>query len=269
MAQEAVDDYGIGAPPPSAEEDDEKFIGPGSSQLGGGYRANVQRSTTHWFDPTTMGESGDPAPYARTYTEPIPPRYHVGDEWLPQTNSWSSEKIADLQSQLVDAGLLDKRAYQRGFWDDTSAAAYRKLLGYSNVSGLDDQSTLSRFREVQAKYGATETAGATRQPFLARKTDPEYLQNLLDDVSVRTIGRRISPEEKARFATAFNESQVAVQRQEYDMTGSGLPGGEGGTVTDVEPGAQAEKFVRENNPGEVKEYDAIQRYKQFQALLGS
>lgn len=264
-----MSDYNLPPPPPSADEDEETFIGPSGTQLGSGYRANVAHRTTHFFDPAAMGESGEPVPYSRSYTTPVPPRYHVGDEWAPQTNSWRDERIADLQSQLVDAGLLDKGKYQRGYWDDTSAAAYKKLLGYSNVSGLDDQSTLSRYREIQAKYGATETTGATRQPFLGRNTDPEYLKNLLDDVAVRTIGRRISPEENAQFVTAFNQSQVAVQRQEYDLTGAGLPGGTGGTVTDVEPGAQAEKFVRDNNPQDVAEYDAIQRYKQFQALLGS
>lgn len=203
----------------------------------------------------------------------IPPRYLEGMEWDP--GAWSSEKIADLQSQMVDAGVLDRNSYQRGFWDATSASAYKKLLAYSNAAGLDYNSTLSRYKEVIAKYGRPEDkSAATRQPFIGQQIDPERLNSLLDDVSVRAMGRKITPTEKAAFSSAFNQSYVTNQRSEYDMQNNyddaGNPvKGSGGVVTSLDPTAQAEKYLRETHPQEIKEYDYLSRFNQFQQLIGA
>lgn len=252
--------YG-GGPPPISEEDETEYIGPGSSRLGGGYRATNPDAVT----------SGVYEPYRGPATRgPVetPPRYALGDEWEPQTKSWAPERIADIQAQLVDAGLLDPDDYQRGFWDQESATAYRQLLGYSNVSGLDSHQTLQRIGEVKAKFGSTaDKAGKVRQPFISELADPVELSDLLDDVAVRRMGRGLSPEEKARFSDSFRGLQESEQRKYYEASGSGLPGGPGGSVTMPDAGARAQEFVTSTRPDDVAAYQYLQAFKSFENLL--
>lgn len=209
-----------------------------------------------------------------TLPRDVPPRYNEGQEWEP--GGWPPARIADLQGQMVDAGVLKKASYQRGVWDQASMTAYKKLLAYSNAAGLDYQGTLQRYKEVVSKYGRPEDEdedgsgreGPVRQPFIGSRIDPARLGQLIDDVSVRAIGRVITPEEKDRFAATFNETYLASQRQEYEASGSGLPGGPGGVITQPDPEAAAQQFIEKSKPDEVREYDALQRFKQFEQLLG-
>lgn len=251
-------------PPGGDIEDETEYIGPGSSKLGSGYRAKPVIKDT-FFDPSIMGESGTPQPYTRTAE--VAPRYAIGDEWSPQTQSWSPERIADIQAQLVDAGLLDPDDYQRGFWDQESATAYRQLLGYSNVSGLDSHQTLQRIGEVKAKFGSTADKGAKRQPFISELADPTELNDLLDDVAVRRMGRGLTPEEKARFSDSFRGVQESEQRKYYEASGSGLPGGPGGSVTMPDARSRANEFVTSTRPDDVAAYQYLQAFKSFENLL--
>lgn len=251
--------YG-GGPPPVSDEDEEEFIGPGTSRLSGGYRATNPDAIT----------SGTYEPYRGPATRgPVatPPRYALGDEWEPQTKSWDPPRIADMQAQLVDAGLLDPDDYQRGFWDQESAQAYRQLLGYSNVSGLDSHQTLQRIGEVKSKFGSTAEKAKVRQPFISELADPAELSDLLDDVAVRRMGRGLSPEEKERFSTSFRGLQESEQRKYYEASGSGLPGGPGGSVTMPDAGARANQFVTESRPDDVAAYQYLQAFKSFENLL--
>ena len=251
---------GYAPPPPVSDEDEIEYIGPGSARLSGGYRANVPDAKT----------SGTFEPYRGPATRgpmEVAPRYKLGDEWEPQTKSWSPERVADIQAQLVDAGLLDPDDYQRGFWDEESAQAYRQLLGYSNVSGLDSHQTLQRIGEVKAKYGTTGEKAKIRQPFISELADPVELSDLLDDVAVRRMGRGLTPEEKERFSTSFRGLQESEQRKYYEASGSGLPGGPGGSVTMPDAGSRAEQFVVENRPDDVAAYQYLQAFKSFENLL--
>ena len=249
-----------GEPPGGGDLDEIDYIGPGTSRLSGDYRAVNPNAIT----------SGTYEPYRGPATRgPVatPPRYALGDEWTPQTQSWSPERIADMQAQLVDAGLLDPDDYQRGFWDQESAQAYSQLLGYSNVSGLDSHQTLQRIGEIKSKYGGTKEKGRVRQPFISELADPAALNDLLDDVAVRRMGRGLTPEEKARFSDSFRGVQEAEQRKAYEMSGSGLPGGPGGSVTMPDASSRANEFVTENRPDDVAAYQYLQAFKSFENLL--
>ena len=241
-------------PPPVSEEDEVKYIGPGGSSI----PANLPGGST----------SGIYEPYRGPATrDTIKSRYAQGDEWEPQTQSWSPERVADIQAQLVDAGLLDPDDYQRGFWDEESAQAYRQLLGYSNVSGLDSHQTLQRIGEVKAKYGTTDDKAKIREPFIAQLSDPVALSDLLDDVAVRRMGRGLTPEEKNQFSNSFRGLEEAEERKRYEAGGSGLPGGPGGTYTEVDPQARAEQYVTETRPDDVAAYQYLQAFKSFENLL--
>ena len=250
---------GYAPPPPvSGGVDETEYIGPGSSRLTSGYRAMPQKPGGR------LGVARSPSEYVKSQ---VAPRYKLGDEWEPQTKSWSPERIADIQAQLVDAGLLDPDDYQRGFWDQESASAYRQLLGYSNVSGLDSHQTLQRIGEVKAKYGTTADKGAKRQPFISELADPTELSSLLDDISVRRMGRGLTPEEKARFSDSFRGLQESEQRKYYEASGSGLPGGPGGSVTMPDAGSRAEEFVTSTRPDDVASYQYLQAFKSFENLI--
>ena len=255
--------YG-GGPPPITEEDEAEYIGPGSSRLTSGYRATVPPQKPGG----RLGVARSPSEFVQSQVpHEVAPRYKLGDEWEPQTKSWSPERIADIQAQLVDAGLLDPDDYQRGFWDQESATAYRQLLGYSNVSGLDSHQTLQRIGEVKSKYGTTADKGAKRQPFISELADPTELSSLLDDISVRRMGRGLTPEEKARFSDSFRGLQESEQRKYYEASGSGLPGGPGGSVTMPDAGSRAEEFVTSTRPDDVASYQYLQAFKSFENLI--
>ncbi len=249
-------------PPGGSEEDQVSYLGVPSD-----YKAKIPAKSTFYYDPQSMGEDSAPAPYTPlSGATEVAPKYRAGEEGRPA--SWGDERIVDLQSQMVDAGVLKANSYQRGVWDAASENAYAKLLVTANQSGLDVDQVLTNYRQVIAKYGRPEGAdGAQRQPFVIQRRDPESLKSLLGAVSGRIMGGALSPEEMDRFVTTFNGMSEEAQRAEYVATGSGLPGGPGGIVTDVDPEAQAAKFLRESRPEDVVRHDVIERFDQFQSLL--
>lgn len=263
-----TDDYGIGAAPTGTTDDTEaKFIGPGDSTLTSSFRAKTPTPYSYDIPDSQSSEYGFSGHTSGATLIDTPPRYAVGDQWKPMTESWAPERVADLQSQLVDAGLLDKTKYQRGYWDSSSANAYEKLLGYSNASGLDDSTTLRNIQQIKSKYGSTDESGPTRQPFISQRRDPEALKSLLGAVSTRIMGAPLSPEEEDRFVTTFNDMSDTAQRAAYTASGSGLPGGPGGIDQEIDPEAQAQKYLRETHPKDIVRHDVVDRFNQFQSLL--
>jgi hypothetical protein len=82
-----------------------------------------------------------------------PPRYQSGDEFTPA--GWTAERIAQLQADLAASGLLSaKTQFRVGVWDDTSIGAYRKLLGFANVNGVDQQRAMQMLAAAPTSGGA-------------------------------------------------------------------------------------------------------------------
>lgn len=249
-------------PPPGIEESEVRYVGGVPSD----YVAKRKRASTFHYDPSTMGEDAAPIPYQPLTEEEVVPKYRVGEEGRPA--AWGSERIVDLQAQMVDAGVLKPNAYQRGVWDQASETAYTKLLTTANQSGLDVDQVLSNYRQVIAKYGRPEDQdGAKKQPFVIQRRDPEALKALLGAVSGRIMGGALSPEEMDRFVTTYNGLSDEAQRAAYVASGSGLPGGPGGIDQEIDPEAQAAKFLRESRPEDIVRHDVIERFDQFQSLL--
>jgi hypothetical protein len=62
------------------------------------------------------------------------PLYTEGFEYMPST--WGPDDVADLQSALVDAGLITRGTkYRRGVYDQATQSAFTRLLGYANSRG--------------------------------------------------------------------------------------------------------------------------------------
>lgn len=231
------------------------------------YKAKVKPKSTYFYDPSSMGEDAAPIPYTPlTGTVEVAPRYKAGAEGEPA--SWPDERIVELQAQMVDAGLLKANSYQRGVWDQASERAYERLLTTANQAGLDKDQALSNYRQVVAKYGRPEDAdGPKKQPFVIQRRDPESLKALLGAVSGRIMGAALSDAEMDTFISTYNSLSDEAQRANYIAEGSGLPGGPGGINQEIDPEAQAAKFLRESRPEDVVRHDVIERFDQFQSLL--
>lgn len=260
-------DLGGDAPPPPGQTGSttsQNFIGPAGYELPDTYRVNRPGI------PQNTGSAG----YDYNYNlSPIVPKYAVGDELIPLKESWLPERIAALQKQMIAAGLLKGHNFQLGSWDAPSMAAYRELLGYSNVSGQDSDTTLANFQATIAKFGDTTTgSNRVRQPFISELTDPNSLRDTLDAVSVRTMGRGLTEAEKSHFVDAFRATQEQSQRSKYDLAGdmdttTGAYTGTGGSVTTPDPVSDATAYVKSTNPDAVKEYNYLNAFKAFQSLL--
>lgn len=269
-APNSLYDLGGGGPPPPAASTSttaSNFIGPAGYQLPDTYTAPV----SSYQDADAYGS------YTVNLPQPVQmaPRYSVGDELTPLRDSWPPERIVQIQNQMVTAGLLKSRNFQLGFWDAPSIAAYRELLGYSNVSGNDSDTTLTNFKAIIDKYGDTTTgANRVRQPFISELTDPNTLRDTLDAVSVRTMGRGMTEAEKAHFVDSFRATQEQTQRSKYDLAGdmdttTGAYTGTGGSVTAPDPESDANAYIKSTNPDAVKEYNYLNAFKAFQSLLSS
>ena len=223
--------------------------------------------------PDTYTTTGMTRGLADNYETSLSPQYRVGDELTPLKDSWPAERIADIQNQMVSAGLLKARNFQLGFWDQPTMSAYRELLGYSNVSGQDSDTTLANFKATIAKFGDTTTgAHRVRQPFLAELTDPNTLRDTLDAVSVRTMGRGLTEQEKAHFVDSFRATQEQSLRGKDDMAGdvdttTGANTGTGGTYSLPQPESSANAYIKSTNPDAVKEYNYLNAFKAFEQLL--
>lgn len=252
-------DLGGDAPPPAGttgSTTSSNYIGPAGYQL-----------------PDTYTTTGMTRGLADNYETSLSPQYRVGDELTPLKDSWPPERIADIQNQMVAAGLLKARNFQLGFWDQPTMSAYRELLGYSNVSGQDSDTTLANFKATIAKFGDTTTgANRVRQPFISELTDPNTLRDTLDAVSVRTMGRGLTEQEKAHFIDSFRATQEQTQQQKYDMAGdmdttTGQYTGTGGSITTPDAESSANAYIKSTNPDAVKEYNYLNAFKAFQGLL--
>lgn len=172
----------------------------------------------------------------------VDPRYFDGDEWSPAGQT--PEEIAQIQSRLEAAGLLNPDSYWAGTWDDQTVAAYRSALGMANASGRSADAQIDRLiatlpesiKEQRARAEAAETFQAP--PYM--RPDPDALAQDVKDLFRSRLGREPTPDDLswgiqglgADFRAQY-EAQVAAARAEFDTARAGEPGG--GTFQSVDP----------------------------------
>lgn len=190
----------------------------------------------------------------------VGPGYFVGDEWRP--GGYGPDRIAEMQSQLVDAGLLDPTDYHRGTWDGQSAAAYKEVLAAANSSGRDAVTTLALMRSSYVGK-----AGPKRAPLVVRYTSPDDVRAIVNNVAVNRIGRYLTNEEMDPAIGAWHAVQRQFQEQSYAAED---PAGPGGAVTQP-PDLQTfgDVRVRAEHPDEVFKHTAAERFNSFMGLLSS
>lgn len=220
-------------------------------------------------EPTTQAGGGDSLERWRQRTGrtaptrdvDVKPRFFEGDEFDPARLPF--EERAELQSALVEAGLLEDGTYWVGEWDDASLEAYKTVLGFANRWGASTDEALDRLQkslpDELRKDGGAGTGEATFTPpaFLA----PDYasLAQGVKSMFRTRVGRDPSEEELSQLAGQFGgfyrqqfDAEVAAQRSEFDARQAGAETGE--TVapaagTAVDPAARfAELFESRFKP---------------------
>jgi len=202
-----------------------------------------------------------------TRTVSIAPRYFDGDEWRPA--NLPPDRIAEQQRALVDAGLLAEKDYHAeiGSWGQRSVDAYARLLQNANATGLSADEALGTLQSAAAARGKAPDPSRVPEPLVIRLTNPDDIKALANDVSVRRLGRRLSDDQLERHVAAWQSSEREAQERQYQMTGSGLPGGTGGTIIDPVGARGLDEQIRRENTPEAQGYDAVGRMRQFEQLL--
>lgn len=187
-----------------------------------------------------------------TYTLP---RYYDGAQWLPA--SLPPDQLAQLQRQMVAAGLLKSGQAQLGVWDAASMNAYTQLLAYANASGLDAGTALSQWGQAHAL-----DPNAGKAPLQVKVTNPEDLRKVFRQSVIDTLGQGWDTAKIDQMVSAYQATETAAQQQAYNQADSG------GTVTaPPDPGTFAADQVRQEDPTGAQAHDALGYEKQFFAAL--
>jgi hypothetical protein len=193
------------------------------------------------------------------------PRYFDGDEWRPANTS--AQSVAALQRAMATAGLLDKFRY--GVWDDQSAKAYAKVLGYANASGTTAQMALSRMvnnpQLSMAGGGGGSGSGSgggagggvvgfdengnpiyggyVAPPLTLKTTNKDDLRKVMRSAVIDKMGQGWTQQQINELVDAYNWKEIQVQKDAYDQQvalertafeqGAGAVSGQTSVTTDV------------------------------------
>ena len=225
--------------------------------------------------PDALGATrpGDP-----TRVQTFEPQYFEGDELAPA--SLDGTVIARLQKRLVAAGLLKEDDYYSGYWDDLTAAAYKKALGYSNQSpGLDVSATIDELIRTlpQSVKDARDLDKFAEPPFL--KADIATLAQKVKTTLRNELGRDPTAAELAELTgamrgfrregfdafveserAAFNKDRGIVDPSRIVAPMGVVSGGltvEPQTLQDVDPAARFQEFFEKRFKPEIDRLDSL------------
>lgn len=149
--------------------------------------------------------------------------YVSADQWEPA--NYPGPRVAQLQTMLVEAGLLDLDDLDHdalGYYDSATRNAYRELLTRANAAGASWDETLNVMRQNPVAMQRAPR-GQQRAPFSAVVTHPEDVERGLKDYFREALGSGAIAEEKIKqMVAAYQGQQVAAQRSEYN---AGVGGG--------------------------------------------
>jgi hypothetical protein len=195
------------------------------------------------------------------------PQYQEGDELLPA--NFGPAQIADLQRQLAEVGLLPPGAsIQFRVWDETSAAAFYKLLAYANQNGLHWTSALNKMKsESQGafqvdEFGNIVPVDPNAQEKLPTRTTPrEELIPLFRQAIIETRGEGWSEDKINSMVSAFQQQEIAAQQEAYAAEGTsqnveGMPSPEAFILSKVE-GEDPDRVAAEKGLDYVNEFQQL------------
>lgn len=228
-----------------------------------------------------------PTPGGGLLPQEVAPRYTVADLYTP--GGLSPEDQARFQQTMDRHGLFQKGdKYVLGRWDETTQAAYGRLLKFANQQGYSQEEALVRMGELTPEEydemygkgawaksstgkigGVTGPSGAdARQGAITQGMSNDDLRYLADRTARSGLGRKLSPDELNRFSGAYqsmlaqaNARQAAAQTQAEggaDVTYAG--------PTDPEAFATAQ--LEKLDPVAFKARKQLDAFKAISDMLG-
>lgn len=240
----SADDRGVGGVGDIEVASSDRYIGVPSD-----YKANV--TTGRQAVTSTQANYGSTFISSKPEVKTVAPRYKEGAQYDPA--GWSRERIAELQMQMVKAGLLTGQ-FALGRWDDASSDAYKSVLSYANRAGLRMQEALDAIKANPTP----DDAGPKRAPLVVQLSNEADLRTIADKVATDAIGHGFTPAELAQYILQQHGAERAEQTAAYNATETG------GTVT-AAPNAQvaATDLARELHPQEFEATGLVNLAKSF------
>lgn len=128
-------------------------------------------------------------------------RYYSGHERTEVANL-SPEDRAELQLTLRSLGLIGpKTKIQLGLWDDTSATAFRQVLGWANTKGIGWRAALADMEQT-ASLGSLGSVGG-EEAAAALPANPLDVRALGRKAGTEVLGRGLTDAERATFEQKF------------------------------------------------------------------
>tara|TARA_R110000787_G_scaffold203722_2_gene314156 strand:- start:87 stop:1094 length:1008 start_codon:yes stop_codon:yes gene_type:complete len=136
--------------------------------------------------------------------------FYTQGEQFSNFEGFSPEVRATIQTDLVNAGLLERGAFRIGEWDNASAAAMKIVLGRSNLIGNPDWVSSMKWY-VDNQLPEIPTSDDIFLP-------PDYTgtANLIDGMFAQSLGREPKEYEKQNLLDEYNgivQKQAANQQR--------------------------------------------------------
>lgn len=157
-----------------------------------------------------------------------------------------------LLGQLVDAGFLNES--QIGDFG-SELNAVQELHYFANIMGLERNAALN----ARLSGGPVRKRSGSAAPRI-RVTSAEDLGFVADRVAQDTIGRGLTEDEKKRFVSSYQGSQVSYQRA---LMGGGAP-----TQEVTSPEVAAQTFAQQVAPTEANGYQFLNYMNLLMNSLG-
>lgn len=234
------------SPPPAAEDEDApQPIGVPENYAipGGAPPVTSTGAPIGAMERKAAAEHGRPVPTSR---------YMDGDEWIPA--NYPGDMLYQLQQQLVQAGLLTSN-FTAGVYDPATREAYKNLLGLANASGQDANRTLA-----QLVSNAAAAPQLPAEPLITQTTDPTVLRQTFRKAVIDLTGEGWGREKINDMVAAYNQAEIARQKEAYDMQ---LAGESGNVVGMPSPADYIESQVMERDPEGVAGEQALDYLSDF------
>lgn len=163
----------------------------------GGRRVSV---TGQVVPGTYTGFRGTTSPMQELRGEIRNPIYFQGDQ--DKIALFSKEEIASIQSQMKKAGVLGSN-YRIGVADESTVAAFEKVLGQANRNLTSWQTALNNLQASQPPSKGLQY----------RVSNPDDISKIIEQTSQRVLGRAVDDMTRQRLVKAYQQLQVEEQRQ--------------------------------------------------------
>lgn len=211
----------FGAPPPPAASNNTNYLGVPDNYA---YLPKPNTSGFNVFGALGLPTFGDQSGNLRG--QPALPRYQTGDD-IGIVASMPPETVARLQQALATAGLIGpKTQFRVGLADDTTTNAFKQLLSFANVNGMDWQGALAKLLQTPVTTGggaATGTgSGGAASGSGVELTNPMDEDMALRNAAQKLLGQDPSPKQLEGFRPYYDALTRSAQTQTTPQAGQSI-----------------------------------------------